>query len=118
MLNEYKNRQTNDTPAGSLNPIPPPLMNLLVFELAAMEQRLIANYQETIKTEVNNALKPLQESINVLLAIKRKTGEIQGEVKKLKHENKAISWQCNVLKRDKKAFKDRINDIENKLLEN
>ena len=66
-------------------------MNPLVFDLAAMEQRLIASYQETIKTEVSNALKPLQESINVLLANKKKTEEIQGEVKKLKHENKTIS---------------------------
>ena len=77
-----------------------------MFDLAAMEQRLIAsyqenikaevsnaiaNYQENIKTEVSNAIKPLQESIDVLLASKKKSEEIQGEVKKLKHENKAIT---------------------------
>ena len=68
----------------------------MVFDLAAMEQRLIAsfqeniktevskaiaNYQENIKTEVSNVIKPLQESIDVLLASKKKTEEIKGEVK-------------------------------------
>ena len=82
---------------GTSNPPPPgPPINPLVFDLAAMEQRLIAsyqenikaevsnaiaNYQENIKTEVSNVIKPLQESIDVLLASKKKSEEIQGEVK-------------------------------------
>ena len=33
----------------------------------------IANYQENIKTEVSNAIKPLQESIDVLLASKKES---------------------------------------------
>ena len=92
----------------------------MVFDLAAMEQRLIAsfqeniktevsntiaNYQENIKTEVSNAIKPLQESIDVLLASKNKTEEIQGEVKKLKHENKAMTCRCNIMERENKTLK-------------
>ena len=116
MLNEHETDRTIETPAGSPEPNPPPLMNSLVFDLAAIEQKLIASYQETIKMEVSNALKPLQESIDVLLASKKKMEEIHGEVKKLKHENKAITCQCNVMERENKVLKDRINDIENKLL--
>ena len=78
---------------------------------------MIASYQETIKTEVSNAIKPLQDSIDVLLASKKKTEEIQGEVKKLKHENKAITHRCHVMERENKILKDQINDIENRLLE-
>ena len=101
---------------GTSDPSPPPStpINPMVFDLAAMEQRLIAsfqeniktevcnvfaNYQENIKTEVSNAIKPLQESINVLLASKKKTEEIQGEVKKLKCENKAMTRRCNIMEK-------------------
>ena len=74
--------------------------------------------RENIKTEVSNAIKPLQESIDVLLASKKKTEEIQGEMKKLKHENKAMTCRCNIMERENKTLKNRLNDIENKLLEN
>ena len=52
------------------------------------------------------------------MASKRKTEKIQGEVKKLKHENKAMTHQCNIMERENKTLKSRLNDIENKLLEN
>ena len=126
--------QITEVTEGSSNPPPPgPPINPLVFDLAAIEQRLIAsyqenikaevsnaivNYQENIKTEVSNAIKPLQESLDVLLASKKKTEEIQGEVKKLKHENKAMTCQCNIMERENKTLKNRLNDIENNLLEN
>ena len=106
-LNDLEENQITEVKDGTSNPPPPgPPINPLVFDLAAMEQRLIAsyqenikaevsnviaNYQENIKTEVSNVIKPLQESIDVLLASKKKSEEIQGEVKKLKHENKAIT---------------------------
>ena len=92
----------------------------MVFDLVAMEQRLIAsfqeniktevsnviaNYQENIKMEVSNVIKPIQESIDVLLASKKKTEEIQGEVKKLKHENKAMTRHCNIMERENKILK-------------
>ena len=100
--------QNTKVTEGTSDPPPPPgtPINPMVFDLAVMEQRLIAsfqeniktevsnaiaNYQENIKTEVSNAIKPLQESIDVLLASKKKTEEIQGEVKKLKYENKAMT---------------------------
>ena len=54
----------------------------------------------------------------MLLASKKKTEEIQGEVKKLKHENKAMTRRCNIMERENKTLKNRLNDIENKLLEN
>ena len=44
--------------------------------------------------------------------------EIQGEVKKLKHENKAMTHWCNIMERENKILKNRLNDIKNKLLEN
>ena len=65
-------------------PTPPPQpVNQMAFDLAAMEKRIIASYQETIK--------PLQDSIDVLLAGKKKVEEMTGEVKKLKLENKTIT---------------------------
>ena len=133
-LNNMEMNQITKVTEGTSNPSPPgPPINPLVFDLAAMEQRLIAsyqenikaevsnaiaNYQENIKTEVSNVIKPLQESIDVLLASKKKTEEIQGEVKKLKHENKAMTHQCNIMERVNKTLKNWLNDIENKLLEN
>ena len=113
--------QITEVTEGTSNPSPlgPPI-NPLVFDLAAMEKRLIAsyqenikaevsnviaNYQENIKTEVSNVIKPLQESIDVLLASKKKTEEIQGEVKKLKHENKAMTCRCNIMERENKTLK-------------
>ena len=95
-LNDMEKDQITEVPDGSSNPTAGPPINSLVFDLAAMEQRLIAsyqenikaevsnaiaNYQENIKTEVSNAIKPLQESIDVLLSSKKKSEEIQGEVK-------------------------------------
>ena len=77
-LNDMEKDQNTEVPEGSSNPTPSPPINPLVFDLAAMEQKLIAsyqenikaevsnaiaNYQENIKTEVSNAMKPLQESI-------------------------------------------------------
>ena len=85
-------------------------MNQMAFDLAAMEKRIIASYQETIK--------PLQDSIDVLLAGKKKVEEITGEFKKLKLENKSITHRCNMMEHENKVLKDRINNIENKLLEN
>ena len=112
------NQNTRVTEGTSNPSAPGPPINPMVFDLAAMEQRLIASFQENIKTEVSNAIKPLQESIDVLLASKKKTEEIQGKVKKLKHENKAMTRRCNIMERENKTLKNRLNDIENKLLEN
>ena len=98
--------QNAEVTEGTSNPSPPgPPINPLVFDLAAMEQRLIASYQENIEAEVSNVIKPPQESIDVLLASKKKTEEIQGEVKKLKHENKAMTCQCNIMERENKTLK-------------
>ena len=123
-INKQNNMDVNQNTKvaeGTSDPPPPgPPINPMVFDLAAMEQRLIAsfqesiktevsnaiaNYQENIKTEVSNAIKPLQESIDVLLASKKKTEEIQGEVKKLKHENKAMTRRCNIMDRENKTLK-------------
>ena len=46
----------------------PPPVNQMAFDLAAMEKRLIASYQETIK--------PLQDSIDVLLAGKKRVEDL------------------------------------------
>ena len=52
------------------------------------------------------------------MASKKKTEEIQGEVKKLKYENKAMTCRCNIREKENKTLKNRLSDIENKLLEN
>ena len=128
---EKDHSQVTQDKDSTLTSYPP--MNPLMFDLAAMEKRLIAsyqesikaevsnaiaNYQENIKTEVSNAIKPLQESIDVLLASKKKSEEIQSEVKRLKCENKAITIHCNIMEKENSSLKNRLNDIENKLLEN
>ena len=122
-INKQNNMDVNQNTKvmeGTSDPPPPPdpPINPMVFDLAAMEQRLIASFQENIKTEVSNVIKPLQESIDVLLASKKKTEEIQGEVKKLKYENKAMTRRCNIMEKENKTLKNRLSDIENKLLEN
>ena len=49
---------------GTSDPPPPgPPANPMVFDLAAMEQRLIASFQENIKAEVSNAIANYQENI-------------------------------------------------------
>ena len=80
-----------------------------VFDFAAMEQRIIASYRESIKQEVSGALKPLESRIDELLQIKTKMDKISGEVKKLKQENKTIERRCNLVERENKTLKDRLN---------
>ena len=101
-MSNPKQRHTNDTVA---------------FDFAAMEQRIIASYRESIKQEVSEALKPLESHIDELLQIKSKTDRISGEMKKLKIENKTIERRCNLVERENKTLKDHLNSIENKMLE-
>ena len=101
-MSNPEQRHTNDTVA---------------FDFAAMEQRIIASYRESIKQEVSEALKPLESRIDELLQIKSKTDRISGEMKKLKIENKTIERRCNLVERENKTLKDRLNSIENKMLE-
>ena len=72
------------------NPNPSPPSEQGAFDFAAMEQRLIASYRESVKQEVSEALRPLEARIDELLEIKGKTEKISGEIKKLKQENKTI----------------------------
>ena len=80
-----------------------------MFDFAAMEQRLIASYRESVKLEVSEALKPLEARIDELLEIKGKTARISGEIKKLKQENKTIERRCNRAEKENKLLKDRLN---------
>ena len=96
------------------NPEPGHSTEVVAFDFAAMEQRIIASYHESIKHEVSEALKPLESHIDELLLIKSKTDKISGEMKKLKLENKTIERRCNLVERKNK---DRLNSIENKMLE-
>ena len=90
---------------------------VVAFDFAVMEQRIIASYRESIKQEVSEALKPLESRIDELLLIKSKTDKISGEMKKLKLENKTIERRCNLVEKENKTLKDRLNSIENKMLE-
>ena len=99
------------------NPVTGHSTEMVTFDFAAMEQRIIASYRETIKQEVSEALKPFQSHIDELLLIKSKTDKISGEMKKLKLENKTVERRCNLVERENKTLKDRLNSIENKMLE-
>ena len=99
------------------NPNPSTPSEQGAFDFAAMEKRLIASYQESVKEEVSEALKPLQASIDELLEIKGKTEKIIGKIKKLKQENKTIERRCNRVEKENRLLKDRLNSIENKILE-
>ena len=99
------------------NPNPGHSTEIVAFDFAAMEQRIIASYRESIKQEVSEALKLLESRIDELLLIKSKTDKISGEMKKLKLENKTIERRCNLVERENKILKDRLNSIENKMLE-
>ena len=99
------------------NPKPGHSTDIATFDFAAMEQRIIASYHESIKQEVSEALKPLESRIDELLLIKSKTDKISGEMKKLKLENKTIETRCNLVERENKKLKDCLNSIENKMLE-
>ena len=65
-----------------LNPEQRHTNNTVAFDFAAMEQRIIASYRESMKQEVSEALKPLESCIDELLQIKSKTDRISGEMKK------------------------------------
>ena len=80
------------------NPKPGHSAEIVAFDFAVMEQRIIASYRESIKQEVSEALKPLESHIDELLLIKSKTDKISGEMKKLKLENKIIERRCNLVK--------------------
>ena len=99
------------------NPNSSPSSDHGVFDFAAMEQRLIASYRESVKQEVSEALKPLEAHIDELLVIKSNTERISGEIKKLKQENKTIERRCKRAEKENKLLKDRLNSIENKMLE-
>ena len=88
------------------NPEPGYPTEMVAFDFAAMEQRIIASYRESIKQEVSEALKPLESRIDELLLIKTKTDKISGEVKKLKLENKTIERRYNLVERENKTLKD------------
>ena len=66
---------------------------------------------------MSEALKPLETHIDELLLIKSKTEKINGEVKKLKLENKTIERRCSLAEKENRLLKDRLNSIENNLLE-
>ena len=51
------------------NPEPGHSTEVVAFNFTAMEQRIIANYHESIKQEVSEALKPLESRIDELLLI-------------------------------------------------
>ena len=59
----------------------------------------------------------MEAHIDELLEIKGTTEKISGEIKKLKHENKTIERRCNRAEKENKLLKDRLNSIENKMLE-
>ena len=70
-MDKEDNQQCDLSDQESQQTPPQTPMNQMAFDLAAMEKRIIASYQETMK--------PLQESIDVLLAGKKKVEEITGE---------------------------------------
>ena len=59
------------------NPEPSQPLELMAFDFAAMEQRIIASYRESVKQEVSEVLKPLEARIDDLLLIKTKTEKNQ-----------------------------------------
>ena len=88
---------------------------ITVLQLEQMEERmtraLAAMIQSSVNTAIDEKLKPIQQSIEQLLEMKEE------DVTKLVKENKTITNRCVHIEKENKKLKDRLNDLENKLLD-
>ena len=62
-------------------------------------------------------MKPIQQSIDQLLESKEENEKFREDVTKLVKENKTITNRCIHIEKENKKLKDRLNDLENKLLD-
>ena len=92
-----------------------------VLQLEQMEERmtrvLAATIQSSVNTAIDEKLKPIQQSIDQLLESKEENEKFREDVTKLVKENKTITNRCVHIEKENKKLKDRLNDLENKLLD-
>ena len=92
-----------------------------VLQLEQMEERmtkaLAATIQSSVNTAIDEKLKPIQQSIDQLLETKEENEKFREDVTKLVKENKTITNRCVHIEKENKKLKDRLNDLENKLLD-
>ena len=92
-----------------------------LLQLEQMEGRMtraLANtIQSTVNTAIDDKLKPIQESIDQLLESKEENDKFREDVTKLVKENKTITNRCVYIEKENKKLKNRLNDLENKLLD-
>ena len=92
-----------------------------VLQLEQMEERmtkaLAATIQSSVNTAIDEKLKPIQQSIEQLLETKEENEKFREDVTKLVKENKTITNRCVHIEKENKKLKDRLNDLENKLLD-
>ena len=89
--------------------------------LEQMEARMTQSFKQTIKDTVaesiDEKLKPIQESIDQLLDTKNETERFQGEVSNLITQTSNITARCTNIESENNLLKDRLNTLENKLLD-
>ena len=92
-----------------------------VLQLEQMEERmtkaLAATIQSSVNTAIDEKLKPIQQSIDQLLETKEENEKFREDVTKLVKENRTITNRCVHIEKENKKLKDRLNDLENKLLD-
>ena len=94
---------------------------VIVLQLEQMEERmtraLAAMIQSSVNTAIDEKLIPIQQSIDKLLEAKEENEKFREDVTKLVKENKTITNRCVHIEKENKKLKDRLNDLENKLLD-
>ena len=94
---------------------------VIVLQLEQMEERMTRALAATIQSSVNTAIDEklilIQQSIDKLLEAKEENEKFREDVTKLVKENKTITNRCVHIEKENKKLKDRLNDLENKLLD-
>ena len=92
--------------------------NSITKKLERMEKRITRSVTRSIEKMIAKALKPLKDDIKLLSASRLEQDKKMLDVTRISKENKELKHIVEEVKSENMALKDRLNRIENKLLEN
>ena len=87
-------------------------------KLRSMENRITKTMTSTIKKLIERALKPLKDNIKSLSAYSKIQEKKMEDMGHIKSENQKLKTLIQEVKEENRDLKQRLNNIENKLLEN
>ena len=86
-------------------------------ELKELEKRLNTSMLINIKKSIDDALKPIKDSIEKIVSSSSLIDQQEIEIKRLSTENQSLKMQICELRDDVNAIQDKLNNLENKSLE-